>query len=519
MIPQMIEVIDKYDVDGFWVDGENWGSKPCWCDRCRAEYTRRTGLAGIPYGDRDPGWNEWLTFHRDLFIEHVRRYADAVHARKPQCMVCSNWMYSARQPDPVLAPVDYLSGDYSWSWGAARAAVEGRVLDGRQMSWDLMAWGFTKAGEMRGEMPWVMKTATHLCQEVSEVVALGGAIMVYNTPQRTGWLTGWHQALLAEIAAFCRARQETCWHSETVPQAAVLHLANHFYRANDPLYNYGTGMQPVEGALHALLETQRSVDILIEETALERMAAYKLAVVPEQTRLSVALVDALETYARAGGSVLLSGAHLARECPALVGALPHGEAIDGTIYLGVEGRAVGVPGPWQPVIPQGNVNVWACRFGEQEPAKDATADVIVTRRVLGKGQIVGIHGPVFGRYLQGHYPLLRRFISHLVARLDIPWLVTVKGPARLEVIVRQKSGPLLVNLINRGAGEALHPQRVIVEELPPIEDVVLYIRLEDRPRAISLMPGERPLDWSYADGTATVRVPQVDVHDIVVVER
>ncbi len=27
MIPQMIELIDNYDVDGFWVDGENWASR------------------------------------------------------------------------------------------------------------------------------------------------------------------------------------------------------------------------------------------------------------------------------------------------------------------------------------------------------------------------------------------------------------------------------------------------------------------------------------------------------------
>jgi hypothetical protein len=48
MIPQMLEIIDKYDVDGFWVDGENWASLPCWCDLCKAEFTRRTGFKEIP---------------------------------------------------------------------------------------------------------------------------------------------------------------------------------------------------------------------------------------------------------------------------------------------------------------------------------------------------------------------------------------------------------------------------------------------------------------------------------------
>ena len=29
MIPQMLELIRKYDIDGFWVDGENWATQPC----------------------------------------------------------------------------------------------------------------------------------------------------------------------------------------------------------------------------------------------------------------------------------------------------------------------------------------------------------------------------------------------------------------------------------------------------------------------------------------------------------
>ena len=66
-------------------------------------------------------------------------------------------------------------------------------------------------------MPWIFKPALHLEQEVSEVVALGGAVMVYENPQRSGWLTGWHNEALAEVAAYCRARQSVCFKSKTVP--------------------------------------------------------------------------------------------------------------------------------------------------------------------------------------------------------------------------------------------------------------------------------------------------------------
>ena len=529
MIPQMVELIDKYDVDGFWVDGENWASKPCWCDRCRAEFTRRSGIAEIPRGPDEPRWAEWLAFHRDLFVEHVTRYADAVHARKPGCTIISNWMYTMRQPGPIRAPVDYLSGDFDWAWGANRAAVEGRLLDGRGLSWDLMAWAFTKTGAMQEDPPWVMKTAVQLCQETAEVVALGGAVMIYNQPQRTGWLTDWHQDLLAEVATFCRSRKELCFKSTTVPQAAVLHLASHLYAHNQPLFNNGDAAQPVEGALHALLETHRSTDILTEEAALERMGEYRLVVVPEQTNPGERLRAALLAYAEAGGHVLISGANAAADYPELVGAdavgeppankvAPGGDPAVAAVFLPVGRRAVPVAGPWQPVAPRPGTDVWVRCLKQQEPAKDETEQVAVTRRPVGRGSVVAVHGPIFRDYFTGHYPLLGKFVGGLIDRLGIDWLVALEAPPRLELILRRKDGKLLVNLINRGAGEQLSPRRVVVEELPPVEHVTVRVRREERPRRISVVPIDRPVEWTYEDGLVTARLPRVDVHSVMVIE-
>lgn len=521
MIPQMLEVIRKYDVDGFWVDGENWASKPCWCERCRTEYTRRTGEAAIPMSADEPGWDAWLAFHRDLFVEHVDHYAAAVHAAKPGCLVCSNWMYTVRQPDPIAAGVDYLSGDFDWNWGADRAAVEGRVLDARArdrgLSWDLMAWGFTKTGDMRGDPPWVMKPTLHLCQEVSEVVALGGAVMIYNQPQRSGWLTGWHQDTMAEVAAFCRARRDACFGTTTASQAAVLHLADHYYAHNQPLYNYGDAAQPVEGSLHALLETGRSTDILLAADAPARLADYLLVIVPEQTRLSPAIAAALEAYAQGGGHVLLSGSQLAAECPGLVGVSAESEPVAARTYLPVDGKAVPVSSGWQRVTPATGTEVWAYRMAQQEPGKDMTTDPAVTCRKTGAGAVVAVHGPLFRDYYLGHYPLLRRFIAGLVERMALPWQVTLDASPRLELVQRRRDAELVLNLVNRGAGETLSPRRAIVEELLPVTDVTLRVRLDAAPQSVIAVPADPAPAWDYADGVLTVRVPRVDVHTAVVV--
>ena len=527
MIPQMLELIDSYDVDGFWVDGENWASHPCWCPRCQAEFVRRTGSAGAPQKSGEPNWQRWLAFHRELFVEHVVKYAKAVHARKPSCAVCSNWMYTVRQPDPVAAPVDYLSGDFDPSWGASRAALEGRVLDARGITWDLMAWGFATTGDWwaGGSPPWCTKTETHLCQEISEVLALGGAVMVYFQPQRTGWLTRWHHELLGKAARFCRARKDVCFRTRSASQAAVLHLASHLYANADQLFQLGVATQPLEGALHALLETGRSADVLPEEQALARMRRYKLIVVPEQTHLTAKMKVALENFARAGGRVFMTGAHLAREMPDLVGAspLPPAEGVDlpqdnQAVYLPVGNEAVGVGGPWQPVLPKPGTWVLACRLSEQDPGKNATYQAVATRRPLGRGCILAVHGPIFRDYYLAHFPRLRRFIADLIAGLNLNWSVEVEAPPQLEMVLRRKPRKLLVNLINRGSAETLSPQRAIVEELPAVRNVVLRIRRNRRPKAVRLDPGHERLRWSFRDGVVTVTVPRVAIHNVVVVE-
>ncbi len=517
MIPQLLELIDEYDIDGFWVDGENWASKPDWREACQVEFTNRTGFTDIPKKPGDPHWREWLDFHRDLFVEHVTDYTDAVHARKPECLVASNWMYTMRQPEPIAAPVDYLSGDFDSRWGADRAAVEGRLLDSRDISWDLMAWGFTKSGEHFDESPWIMKSATQLAQEVAECVALGGAVMIYDTPQRSGHLTDWHQDTLGEVARFCRARQATCFKSESRSQAAVLHPWSDYYAKVEGTYTQGDVSLPIEGALHALLELGISTDVLTEDALQRHIDRYRLIVLPERSQVSPESAAVLDRFVRDGGHLVISGVTAAADFPEWTGAVATGDPIDAWSYLPVDQRAVGVTGPWQAVAPGDGVETWTLLMTQQEAAKDTTDQAVVVHNQLGDGSVTSIHGNIFRDYHKGHMPLLRQYIGNLVDRLGIEWEVEVDGPPSLEVVTRTQHGQLAVNLINRGAGETLSPRRVQFDDLPPIDRVRVSIRTPEAPRAVTLEPSADPVPWTWANGVLSVMIPAVRIHEILVV--
>jgi hypothetical protein len=513
MIPQLVEVVTKYDLDGVWIDGENWASHPSWSERCIAEFTRRTGIEEIPRKADDAHWFEWLAFQRDLFTEHVTKYADALHAAKPDVAVCSNWMYSVRQPEPVVAPVDYLSGDFDPSFGAERACAESRFLASRGLPWNLMAWAFLRTGDE----VWTMKTVPHLSQEIAVSLAQGGAVFIYNQPQRSGRLTGWHQDILADVAAFCRKREEYCFQSETIPQVALLHSESFYYRLNDPLFNFRTANHPMEGALHALLENGYSVDILNEENLLERMDQYPVVVVAEQEGLPDALKSGLAGYVRNGGRLLISGTNAASEFPDLSGCTPVEGQQHGSAYVPAGNGCVNVSGPWQQVTLNGAEEL-APLLNQQEPELNRIGGPAATLNHAGDGAVVTIHGPVFRAYHTGHYPMLRRFIGDCFAKLDSPALARVEGPSWIEMSARKKGEKQLYQFVNRSNAGYTAPNRHMVEHVPDSGPFTVTVPLEEKPTRCYLAPDEMGLEWTYKEGILIAQVAGLNIHNVLVIE-
>lgn len=71
LLPQMFELIDRYDVDGFWVDGDIWAVEFCYCPKCRKAITKATGIAEAPTETEDPNWPAWWKFNLDSFTAQI----------------------------------------------------------------------------------------------------------------------------------------------------------------------------------------------------------------------------------------------------------------------------------------------------------------------------------------------------------------------------------------------------------------------------------------------------------------
>jgi hypothetical protein len=481
MIPELREAAARYQLDGAWVDGECWATKPDYYPGVKEAFRKATGIAELPAGPNSPGWQEFLSFNREQFRKYVRRYVDALHRSNPGFQIASNWLYSTFVPEEPELPVDFLSGDFLGNASISTARLDARYLAQTGRPWDLMAWGFQQAeSNTVGE---VHKPAVQLQQEASVVLAQGGGFQIYMVPSRAGYFDEKMVKTMADVGRFCRARQTFAHHSETVPQIGVVFSKETLYRTTNRLFGgWGKAADPARGMVDALVGCQWSVDV-VPDWKLERVAAgYPFLVLPDWAAPGQAVAAALLDYARKGGTLLVAGADNAALFAPAMGVRLSGKPAKQPAYLSageVLGNATGV---WQDIDP-GPASVLQQRTPTYDTRKDARPAAVSAR--AGAGEIVMVPGPLGSLYAATHAEAIRRFTRALVEPRFKP-LVRVDAPPPVEVVLRRKNGDLMVHLLNT-TGMQVAGDFATVDYVPPVGPVRLTLGAE-KPRAMTMEP-------------------------------
>jgi hypothetical protein len=493
------------------VDGECWAAQFDYSPRALAEWTRATGRTAAPKDRSDPGWLEWKTFHRQAFENYLCHWVDALHAFKPGLLITSNWMYTTFAPKPVVAKLDFLSGDYSPSLSLDRARVEARYLASTGMPWDLMAWGFDK-GKDQG---WSIKTPVQLMQEAAVVLMQGGGFQIYHQPTRSGYIA---EAIIdqeGQVADFCRARKEASFKSATVPQVALLLSSeSHWERSDRVFAPWGGEFDDLEGALHALLELHYSVDILAEHQLQPRLKEFPLVVVPDSAKLADDFKKALLDYVEQGGSLLLLGEKCTRLFEPALGVKFDGEPQNIAAELETPSGPISVSGIWQEVTAM-TAKAAGFRHATRDMRKDPkTAATIVN---YGKGKIGAVYGPLANIFFKGHHPYIRQFIGAMVKDLFPEPAVHVDGPSAIDIALRKtKDGRPSLHLLNR-SNTPLPDRHNFTDFIPALGPVQVIMKIAAKPQKVALVPDDTPVKWEWKDGWLTATVPRVHIHSVLVI--
>ena len=508
LIPQLRELAGEYGVDGAWIDGECWASVPDYSPAALKAFQASTGIDIIPRRPGEPHWFEFLQFHREAFRQYLRRYIAEVKKTCPNVQLCSNWAFTDHMPEPVSAPVDFLSGDYSPEDSVNSARLSARYLARQGKPWDLMAWSFTTKPGAGGR---TQKSALQLQREAAVVLALGGGFQAYHKQKRDGSIFDEQMPVMAEVGQFCRARQSICHHAMQVPQVALLYSTAAHYRHVNGLFS--RDLARMSGTLQALLESQLSVELLGEHHLSGRMQEYPLIIIPEWTYLDAPFKQELSAYVRAGGSLLLIGPQTAALFADELAATPSGTVSSGGRYLESHQAFVGLQGESQSMTLDAKAQPFGRLFSTNVLNSPSQPAASVTP--LGRGKIAATYF-TFGRnYLSDRSDLKRQFLQDLCRQLFPNPLVEVTGSRDVDVVVNRIQGKLAVNLINT-AGP--HQSEPILESVPPLGPLTVTVRQPAAPIRVSLEPGHQALDFEYRNGLIQVRLPRLEVHDIVVIE-
>ncbi len=458
LIPQLKELAGKYKVDGMWVDGECWATTLDYGEKAVRLFKEETGF-DAPRSPQEPHWFEWKQFCREAYRKYLRHYIAAVKSEYPGFQICSNWAYTHHMSEPVSAPVDFLSGDYSSTNSLNSARVAARYLAWQGVPWDLMAWSFALTDGAH-----LQKPSIQLIRESAVTLSQGGGFQAYYTQNRDGSLNLDKLKSMADVAVFARARQPYCHHSVSVPQVAVLVSTYDYQHRNDALFPNATG--GAAGVLNCLLEAQYSVDLVGEATLLPDMSRFPLIVVPECESLSEVFRDDLLEYVKAGGSLLVVGAGMS----------------------GFFSKASGI--------------------GLKESEWFSAA--------LGDGKIGFIPTEIAGDYESGKgSDGIRAKVNMLVNELFPEPMVEVVSSPYVDVSLRTLNGKLQVHLVNTSGD---HRHAPILESIDPVKEIEVSLRLPEKPSRIVCQPEGKDLKFKYKDGKATFKLPSLEIYDIIEVK-
>ncbi len=299
------------------------------------------------------------------------------------------------------------------------------------------------------------KGARQIERELALVMAQGGAVQVYFGQNRDASVDLDAVAVMGEVADFCRARQAWVQGAAPISDIAVVLSKESAYRGNPS--PFGRRQAEVREALRPLVEAGWTVDVVGEHSLRADLLRHRVVVAPERAGPGPELAALLAQRAAQGGSVVMAGSSSAFEAArASVGATASAASV---VIL--------------PPVPEAAATV---------EAKSLFADSLLSA------------------------------VEGLVPTPSLRLLGAPEGA--LELVTTRKGDELMLHLINTSGP---HATELIMDRIEPVGPVAVEWRRPKQPREVTLQPGARRVEWTYAAGVVRVTVPRVDVHEIVVV--
>jgi hypothetical protein len=146
-----------------------------------------------------------------------------------------------------------------------------------------------------------------------------------------------------------------------------------------------------------------------------------------------------------------------------------------------------------------------------------SSGVVGTPAVVRGDRSVYFAHPVFTQYDESA-PLWCKTLVGAALRMLLGRepLVTHDGPSSLRVALTEQEGRLVLHLLHY-IPERRARQLDTIEDVLPLHDLGLSVRVPGSVRAVTAEPGGVALEWAEHDGRVEVRLPRLDGHGLIAI--
>lgn len=492
MLPQIMELMDGYDVDELFFDTMN-DFHPCYCDNCR-----RLFGGPIPENSDDPRWQDYVKWYYGNFTRFFDRVLQAIHDKNPNVDATVNWKWSGMLPETPPPIVHRLAGDLFTSGDTASYYCH--YWAGTGYPFDYMCGRF-----LHGLGDWTCGEPATLKYVAASAIANGGGFYLIDRQLPAGGMEERAYALMKDVFGFIDERRSWVEGTAHVPETAVLHSMEHLVGPDFEYFpDYQARTERARGfrgissyCMHrAVHYTAVNKDVLKQ-----RLGDYRLLILPESEFLDGEARAAIAAFVERGGKLMIvQNCHLAHMDGALLdlaGVEYLGQTEAGYSYIGNQAGGIADPilvrGYAAMVRPKDGaetvarfveplfVGAGGAEFGHGfAPATARECGAAVTLRPVGAGAVMYAAAPLLTSYETYVSPPIARLLQKLLGLLLPDPIAEARFPAQIELSAMRQGGDLIVHFVNHSGKEEFAGVNMrhlpVTEYVPPLYDIPVSIK-------------------------------------------
>lgn len=368
--------------------------------------------------------------------------------------------------------------------------------------------------------------------ETSQMIAHGAACSVGDQLHPRGKLDPAAYELIGK--AYRRVEAREAW---LVGASPVVEVGLFFQPVTsaDPHTKESRGGSD-EGATRMLTQLAHQFNVVDANSSLE---SFRLLVLPDAIPLSEDLITRLNAYLAKGGAILASGhscltADGCRSTLPALGIVAHGESPYTATYFSLENASDQSLPQTDHVMYERSVRVTTLpgttslarvtepyferawnHFSSHHQTPPDRASQYSAATINGRAGYIAY--PIFSAFERHGNLAFRGLVAELLNRLLPDPLLRVEAPAKTETTVMRQQNRTIVHLLYYPA-ERRTKDLDIVDDIVPLHDVRVSLRVANKPAKVYLAPDRRNLDFVYEKGRVNVVVPRIDGHAMIVFE-